>query len=212
MLTFLCLYLARSLLKVSKSRNLFSTVCSRWVGLKIFFRLFAQAEQMLQFIFWSLLKLSRCPNLFFGVCSSWADAQIYFLEFAQAEQILNFIFWGLLKLSRCLNLFFEVCSRWADAQFYFLKFAQAAQMLKFIFWGLLKVSRCPNLFFEVCSSGMVGAVPACPPERPRSGVSIPKTHALCTGMNDGCALAGRHGRAHRHRPYPSPSCFFAPFH
>ena len=27
------------------------------------------------------------------------------------------------------------------------------------------------------------------------------------GFNDGCALAGRHGRAHRHRPYPSPSCF-----
>ena len=24
------------------------------------------------------------------------------------------------------------------------------------------------------------------------------------GMNDGCALAGRRGRAHRHRPYPSP--------
>ena len=55
--------------------------------------------------------------------------------------------------------------------------------------------------------GMVGAVPVCPPERPRSGVSIPKIHALCTGMNDGCALAGRHGRAHRHRPYPSPSYF-----
>ena len=27
----------------------------------------------------------------------------------------------------------------------------------------------------------VGAVPACPPERLRSGVSIPKTHASCTG-------------------------------
>ena len=27
----------------------------------------------------------------------------------------------------------------------------------------------------------VGAVPACPPERSRSGVSIIKTHALCTG-------------------------------
>ena len=26
-------------------------------------------------------------------------------------------------------------------------------------------------------------------------------------MNDGCAPAGRHGRAHRHRPYPSPSYF-----
>ena len=55
--------------------------------------------------------------------------------------------------------------------------------------------------------GMVGAVPVCPPERPRSGVSIPKIHTLCAGMNDGCALAGRHGRAHRHRPYQSPSCF-----
>ena len=53
----------------------------------------------------------------------------------------------------------------------------------------------------------VGAVPVCPPERPRSGVSIPKTHALCAGMDDGCALAGRHGRAHRHRPYQTPSCF-----
>ena len=28
----------------------------------------------------------------------------------------------------------------------------------------------------------VGAAPVCPPERPRSGVSIPKTHALCAGI------------------------------
>ena len=27
------------------------------------------------------------------------------------------------------------------------------------------------------------------------------------GLNGGCALVGRHGRAHRHRPYPSPSYF-----
>ena len=27
------------------------------------------------------------------------------------------------------------------------------------------------------------------------------------GENDGCALMERHGRAHRHRPYPSPSYF-----
>ena len=26
-------------------------------------------------------------------------------------------------------------------------------------------------------------------------------------FNDGCAPAGRHGRAHRHRPYPSPPYF-----
>ena len=42
-----------------------------------------------------------------------------------------------------------------------------------------------------CVFGVVGAVPVCPPERPRSGVSIPKTHALCAGMNDGCALECR---------------------
>ena len=28
----------------------------------------------------------------------------------------------------------------------------------------------------------VGAVPVCPPERPRSGVSIPRIHALCMGI------------------------------
>ena len=57
----------------------------------------------------------------------------------------------------------------------------------------------------ICPNETVGAVPMCPPEHPRSGVSMPKIHALCTGMNDGCALVGRHGRAHRRRPYQSPS-------
>ena len=98
---------------------------------------------------------------------------------------------------------------------------------------------------------MVGAAPVCPPERPRSGVSMHKGHVpTCkesisirkghvptrkggvsirkrhihirkSGVSihkrcmliskyvcafaDGCALAGRHGRAHRHRPYQPPS-------
>ena len=56
----------------------------------------------------------------------------------------------------------------------------------------------------ICPNETVGAVPVCPPERLHSGVSIPKIHALYAGMNDGCALAGRHGRAHRHRPYHAP--------
>ena len=70
---------------------------------------------------------------------------------------------------------------------------------------------CPNetvgadIHAQLSQAKCVGAVPACPPERPRSGVSIPKIHTLCAGMNDGCAPAGGHGRAHRHRPYPSPS-------
>ena len=33
------------------------------------------------------------------------------------------------------------------------------------------------------------------------------THIMCGELNDGCALAGRHGRAHRHRPYQTPSYF-----
>ena len=112
---------------------------------------------------------------------------------------------------------------------------------------------------------MVGAAPVCPPERPRSGVSMHKGHvptrkgtvsirkrhvptrkgdvSICKGrvpthkgavsmhkehvpthkegisihkrciliskyvcaFADGCALMGRRGRAHRHRPYQPPS-------
>ena len=70
---------------------------------------------------------------------------------------------------------------------------------------------------------MVGAAPVCPPERLRSGVSIGKEHVptskgavsihkrcMLTSKHvcafaDGCALIGRHGRAHRHRPYQPPS-------
>ena len=70
---------------------------------------------------------------------------------------------------------------------------------------------------------MVGAAPVCPPERPRSDVSIRKEHVptrkggvsihkrcmltpkhVCV-FADGCALAGRYGRAHRRRPYQPPS-------
>ena len=36
---------------------------------------------------------------------------------------------------------------------------------------------------------------------------ISPTSIYTRGFNDGCAPAGRHGRAHRHRPYQSPSYF-----
>ena len=35
---------------------------------------------------------------------------------------------------------------------------------------------------------------------------------VCGELNDGCALVGRHGRAHRRRPYPSPSYFSTQSH
>ena len=40
-----------------------------------------------------------------------------------------------------------------------------------------------------------------------------KKHTHCArGMNDKCALVGRRGRAHRHRPYQSPSYFSTQSH
>ena len=38
------------------------------------------------------------------------------------------------------------------------------------------------------------------------------TRIVCRDFNDGCAPAGRHGRAHRRRPYPSPSYFSTQSH
>ena len=62
-----------------------------------------------------------------------------------------------------------------------------------------------------CVFGMVGAVPVCPPERLRSGVSMPKYICAPRIMHEDLTmdapLAGRHGRAHRYRPYQTPSYF-----
>ena len=55
-----------------------------------------------------------------------------------------------------------------------------------------------------------------PNEMRRGGACVPartsaqrrfhtkNTHIVCGEFNDGCALAGRRGRAHRHRPYQTP--------
>ena len=48
----------------------------------------------------------------------------------------------------------------------------------------------------------VGAAPVCPPERPRSGVSIPKIHALCAGEERWMRPCRARWPAHRHGHYP----------
>ena len=40
----------------------------------------------------------------------------------------------------------------------------------------------PTVCAQSTPTKCVGAVPVCPPERPRSGVSIPKIHVLCAGI------------------------------
>ena len=50
-------------------------------------------------------------------------------------------------------------------------------------------TNCPHTIYPnginrscaICPNETVGAAPVCPPERPHSGVSIPKIHALCAG-------------------------------
>ena len=54
----------------------------------------------------------------------------------------------------------------------------------------------------------VGAVPVCPPERPNSGVSIPRIHALCVG-NERWMCPCRATRAGTQAPpLPIPVIFF----
>ena len=60
----------------------------------------------------------------------------------------------------------------------------------------------------ILSSETVGAVPVCPPERPRSGVSIPRIHALCAG-NERWMRPCRATRAGTQAPpLPIPVIFF----
>ena len=55
---------------------------------------------------------------------------------------------------------------------------------------------------------------ACVPDRTSAQRRFhTKKHTHCAReFNDGCALVGQHGRAPRHRPYPSPSYFSTQSH
>ena len=146
-------------------QNLFLSFAQSWASLKIFFC--------------RLPSFGQVSNYFFSVCPALGKSQIIFLPFAQLWASLKLFFYRLPSFGQVSNYFFIVCPASGKSQIIFLTFAQPWASLKIFFRRLLKLSRHPILFFEVCSSGMVGAVPVCPPERPRSGVSILKIHALC---------------------------------
>ena len=64
----------------------------------------------------------------------------------------------------------------------------------------------------ICPNDTVGAVPVCPPERPRSGVSIPKIHVLCAG-NERWMRPCRATRAGTQAPpLPIPTIVFRTSH
>ena len=183
---------------------------------------------LLRALFFAFQCLQRyCEHCFlrFIACSVTASTVFCISALAASLRALFFAFYRLQRYCEHCFLRFIACSVTASTVFFVLSFAALLRALFFAFQCLQRYCEHCFLRFSACSVtasikifvfifaerrcvfGMVGAVPVCPPERPRSGVSIRKyTH--CGGeFNDGCALAGRHGRAHRHRPYQTPSYF-----
>ena len=98
-------------------------------------------------------------------------------------------------------LFFTFYRHRAAREQYFrvLSFAALLRALKFLFSSLQNDGTCWN-----------GRGGACVPARTSTQRRFHRQNIFthhARGFNDVCALAGRHGRAHRHRPYPSPSYF-----
>ena len=185
---------------------LFRNTCGSSASTKLSVSPFAEAPQAPNFLFCHLRKLRKRQIPCFAICGSSASATFFVLPFAEAPQAPNFLFRHLRKLRKHQIFCFTICGSSASAKFLVLPFAEAPQALKLLFSPLLNGDRCWN-----------GRGGACVPARTSAQRRFHTKnrfvyHALCAGMNDGCALAGRHGRAHRHRPYPSPSCLFAPFH
>ena len=100
---------------------------------------------------WHLQHFCKCIPERFGVCSISANVFPNGLTLAAFLQTHSRTVWCLQRFCKCIPERFDACS-------------VSASKKPFGF-GL---AACLHVF------GMVGAVPVCPPERPRSGVSIPK--------------------------------------
>ena len=96
-----------------------------------------------------------------------------------------FIFCHLHKLCKRHFLHFVICISYASIKTFIFTFAERR-----------------------CVFGMVGAVPVCPPERPRSGVSIPKIHASCTGNERRMRPCGATRAGTQAPPLPISIIFF----
>ena len=148
--------------------------------------------QALKFLFYYLRKLRKRQFFCFAICGSSASTNFFVLLFAEAPQALKFLFCHLRKLRKRQIFCFVICGSSASTNFFVLPFAEAPQAPIFLFCHLRKLRKRQFFCFIICGSsasvktfiftfaerrcvfGMVGAVPMCPPERPRSGVSIPK--------------------------------------
>ncbi len=154
------------------------------------------------FAFWRLQR--HCEHCFlrFGACSVTANIVFCVLSLAALLRALFFAFYRLQRYCEHCFLHFIACSVTASIVFCVLSSPRGAGII-FLHFIVCSVTASIKIFVFTfaerrCVFGMVGAVPVCPPERPRSGVSIRKIYLRITyhtrGFNDGCALAGRAGR------------------
>ena len=113
-------------------------------------------------------------SIVFHVLSSPRNAGTIFLPFYHRRSARKQYFCHFIVTAQRGNNIFAVLSSPCSAGIIFLHFivcSITASIKIFVF----------TFAERRCVFGMVGAVPVCPPERPRSGVSIPKIHTLCAG-------------------------------
>ena len=128
----------------------------------------------------------------FNACSVTASTVFYVLSLAALLRALFFAFYRLQRYCEHCFLRFIVCSVTASIVFCVSMLAALLRALFFAFYRLQRYCEHCFLHFSACSVtasiktfiftlaerrcafGMVRAAPVCPPERPRSGVSIPK--------------------------------------
>ena len=147
-----------------------------------------------------------CEHCFFTFYRHRAAREQYFCHFIVTARRGNNIFAILSSPRSAETIFVTFYRRRAAREQYFRisSFAALLRALKFLFSLLQNGGTCWN--------GRGGAyVPARTSAQRRFHRQNIFTHHA-RGFNDGCALAGRHGRAHRHRPSISIIHLFASFH
>ena len=184
-------YFCRFIVTVRRGNNIFAILSSprgaETISLPFYRRRAAREQYFCRFI----VAVQRGNNIF-AILSSPCSAETIFSRFIVAVQRGNNIFAILSspRSARTIFLHFIVCSITASTKFFVFIFAER---------------RCVLENGRGC---------ACVPARTSAQrrFHTKNTRIVRGDLNDGCALAGRHGRAHRHRPYQTPSYLFAPSH
>ena len=134
------------------------------------------------------IVVARRGNDIFAVLSSPCSAGTISLPFYRRRAARKQYLCRFIVAARRGNNIFAILSSPCSAETISLPFyrRRAARKQYFCISSFAALLRALKFLFSPLRNGdvcwrMVGAAPVCPPERLRSGVSIPKTHALCAG-------------------------------